>query len=226
MKNKDFETYKSRFITAIREVLNNAEPGSLDEAAFPAYSHPNPVVNHLFWKRIHTVINHIERSQPYESILDFGCGSGVMLPCLAQVSNRVIAVDVDLAPLKKVGEYITFAENISVYDARDPHNQKFPTASFDLVIALDVLEHVQDLEQTLRRLVSLLKPGGQVIVSGPTENLFYQVGRWLAGPEYSGDYHERTIGDIRAAFQPLGAVRRLRTLYPFLPLFEIFTVTR
>ncbi|HAX69509.1 MAG TPA: hypothetical protein DCY14_07890, partial [Anaerolineae bacterium] len=80
MKPSDFNTYKTRYRTAIRNVLAEVEKGRLDEAAFPAYSHPNPLINWLFWQRLRKVMDYIQRPTPYEKILDFGCGSGVMLP--------------------------------------------------------------------------------------------------------------------------------------------------
>ena len=72
-----------------------------------------------------------------------------------------------------------------------------PAASFDLIIALDVLEHVRDLPETIDQLLRLLRPGRELVVSGPTESMLYQFGRKLAGPEYSGEYHERGVAEIR-----------------------------
>jgi len=62
-----------------------------------------------------------------------------------------------------------------------------------------VLEHVRDLQGTLAALLRLLKACGQMIISGPTENAVYRLGRKLAGPEFSGDYHERRVERIRQA---------------------------
>jgi 2-polyprenyl-3-methyl-5-hydroxy-6-metoxy-1,4-benzoquinol methylase len=42
-----------------------------------------------------------------------------------------------------------------------------PTSSIDLILCLDVLEHLNNPWETLRRLGQLLKPGGQLIVSVP-----------------------------------------------------------
>jgi 2-polyprenyl-3-methyl-5-hydroxy-6-metoxy-1,4-benzoquinol methylase len=94
--------------------------------------------------------------------------------------------------------------------------------SFDLINALDVLEHVDDLPRTLSELLNLLKPGGRLVVSGPTENILYQMGRKLAGPEYSGDYHERGIAEIKRELARLAHVRQIATLYWPIPLFEVF----
>ena len=76
MKSAEFQEYRARYHAAIRNVLQESESGRLDEAGFPAYSHANPLINWLFWQRLHTAMNYIERYAPYEKVLDFGCGAG------------------------------------------------------------------------------------------------------------------------------------------------------
>ncbi len=222
VKPEEFQAYKDRYRSAIRSVLRDSERGRLDEAGFPAYSHRNPLINWLFWQRLHTAMQYIENHGPYGQILDFGCGSGVMLSFLSQHSQHVTAVDIDLVPLERVKKYIPLEENVLVLDATQTPISQLAPKSFDLINALDVLEHVADLPRTLTELLNLLKPGGQLVVSGPTENILYQIGRKLAGPEYSGDYHERGIGEIKRELDRLALVRQIATLYWPIPLFEVF----
>jgi 2-polyprenyl-3-methyl-5-hydroxy-6-metoxy-1,4-benzoquinol methylase len=223
MKSSEFNSYKARYRSAIRKLLSETEPGRLDEAGFPAYSHPNALINWLFWQRLRIAMAHIEKNAPYEKILDFGCGSGVMLPFLAQHSQHVTAVDIDLIPLERVRKHILLAANVEVLDANCIPISTLAPASFDIINALDVLEHVDDLSRTLSELIRLLKPGGQLIVSGPTESTPYQVGRKLAGPEYSGAYHERGIAEIKGELMQFAKIETIASLYPPMPLFEIFT---
>ena len=222
MRSSAFKAYKNRYRSAIRKVLAESEKGRLDEAGFPAYSHPNPLINWLFWQRLRTAMNYIAKRAPYERTLDFGCGSGVLLPFLAQHSKHVIALDVDLLPLARVAEHIPLAPNVEVVDADRMPLPRLRSGLFDLVSALDVLEHVDDLPRTLSELMRLLKPGGRLVVSGPTENLLYRMGRKLAGPEYSGDYHERGIAEIKRELSRLAQVEPIAALYGPVPLFEIF----
>jgi 2-polyprenyl-3-methyl-5-hydroxy-6-metoxy-1,4-benzoquinol methylase len=226
MKTTDFNSYKIRYRNAIRQVLAQAESGRLDEAAFPAYSHRNPIINWLFWQRLRKVMEHIQRPAVYERVFDFGCGSGVMLPYLSQISSQVIAMDVDILPLERVQAYIPLASNVEVKDASKSNISDLPANSFDLIIALDVLEHVKDLSRTLSELLALLKLGGQLIVSGPTENILYRLGRTVAGPEYSGAYHERGIAEIKNELTSIARIEPIATLYWPVPLFEIFTAKK
>ncbi len=226
MNSQTFNAYKTRYRNAIRQVLAESEKGRLDEAGFPAYSHRNAFINFLFWQRLRKVMEYIETPAPYENILDFGCGSGVMLPYLAQISKQVSAIDVDLIPLERVQKHIPLASNVKVLDATKTTHNDLSANSFDLIIALDVLEHVKDLPRTVNELFALLKPNGQLVVSGPTENILYQIGRKLAGPEYSGDYHERGIAEIKNDIARFAKIKPIATLYWYLPLFEVFSVTK
>jgi 2-polyprenyl-3-methyl-5-hydroxy-6-metoxy-1,4-benzoquinol methylase len=223
MDSSEFQAYKRRYRSAIRKVLAKSERGRLDEAGFPAYSHPNPLINWLFWQRLRVAMDHIAKNAPYKNILDFGCGSGVMLPFLSQNGEHITAIDLDLLPLEHVKDHIPLAGNVTVLDANQTSVSQLRGRSFDLIVALDVLEHVDDLPQTLSELFRLLEPGGQLVVSGPTENSLYQIGRRLAGSEYSGEYHERGIAEIKRELSRLARVEHIATLYPPVPLFEIFS---
>jgi len=226
MKDLDFNAYKSRFQRAIRETLKTAPPRSLDEAGFPAYSHPNPLINWLFWQRLRKTMTYIQGHVPYRKALDFGCGSGVMLPFLCQAAGQVTALDVDLAPFERMRSQLDFQTNLEVQDAKKVNLEERPAAQFDLIVALDVLEHVKDLESVLASLMRLLAPGGRLVVSGPTENIFYRIGRRLSGPEYTGSYHERGIGEVRQKLEAQVKVTRIATLYWPIRLFEIFAATK
>jgi 2-polyprenyl-3-methyl-5-hydroxy-6-metoxy-1,4-benzoquinol methylase len=222
MKNSEFNAYKTEFRAVIRKVLAESEQGRLDEAGFPAYSHLNPLINWLFWQRLRKVMNYIEADAPYEHILDFGCGSGVMLPFLCAIGARVTALDIDLLPFERVSRQRAFPTNLQTYDARETPLRELPKASFDLIIATDVLEHVDDLPGTLADMRNLLKRGGHIVISGPTENILYKIGRKLAGPEYSGDYHERGIPEVRELLGEQMQIIQIATLYWPVSLFEVF----
>jgi len=226
MRSSEFQDYKTRYRSAIRKVLEESERGRLDESGFPAYSHPNLLINWLFWKRLHIAINYIEKHAPYKTVLDFGCGSGVMLPFLSHCSQQITAIDIDLVPLGHLQQHIPLAANVRVLDANQVSLSHLTPKSFDLINALDVLEHVDDLAHTVGELLNLLKPGGRLVVSGPTENRLYRIGRKLAGPEFSGDYHERGIGEIRHELAQRAHVQPIATLYWPVPLFEIFVAQK
>ncbi len=222
MTNAEFNAYKSTFLTAIHSVLADSPPRSLDEAAFPAYAHSNPLISWLFWQRLKKTMDYIQRHAPYHAILDFGCGSGVMLPFLCQLADRVGAVDVDLVPFDRMRTKLDFPDNLDIYDANKVKLEDWPPATYDLITALDVLEHVPDLAGTVSSLLRLLNTSGRLVVSGPTENIFYKIGRRLSGPEYTGAYHARSINDIKWELGSQARIEFISSLYRPVPLFEIF----
>ena len=66
-----------------------------------------------------------------------------------------------------------------------------------------------------------LRAGGVLIVSGPTENRAYALGRWLAG--FSGDYHVRSIFDVE---DDVAKSKFARESLQQLPLFpRLFRIT-
>ena len=145
-----------------------------------------------------------------------------MLPFLCGISTRVTAMDIDLLPFERISHQRAFPANLEVHDAREVTLKDLPKESFDIIVAPDVLEHVEDLPGTLADMENLLTPGGQIVISGPTENILYKIGRKLAGPEYSGDYHERGILEVRNLLAERMEIIPIATLYWPVPLFEIF----
>ena len=64
----------------------------------------------------------------------------------------------------------------------------------DAIVAAEVLEHIEPLDDTLRLFESLLRPTGRLVVSLPTENRLYRLGRRLAG--FHGHYYESNAASI------------------------------
>jgi SAM-dependent methyltransferase len=115
---------------------------------------------------------------------------------------------------------------VEVLEERGDALRGIPDGSLDLALALDVLEHVPDLDHTVGELLRVVRPGGELIVTGPTENLFYKIGRRVAGPAYSGDYHVRDVMSIEAAMRRRARTQRLATLIPGVPLFRVLVAHR
>ena len=222
MTHTSYLDYKRTFVDAARKVLAGGGSEVLNEAAFPAYANPHPMISFLFWRRIFKVMRFLERRGPCQKILDFGTGSGVMLPFLGRMAQQVLAVDVDLSPFQKISDYLHFPQNVTAENIRQKPLASWSANTFDVILALDVLEHVSGLDDTVAELGRLLAPTGILVVSGPTESAFYKLGRRLAGREYSGDYHVRNIYDIRSALAKVVEVNTLATLYYPIPLFKLY----
>jgi len=207
-------TYRREYMGVFQEMLGGAPRGHFDEMALPSYTHPNPAMSWLFWKRLDTALQ-LAGDVSGRSILDFGCGGCTTFRHLHAKGCRISGVDpyaLDLASevCRRLGI------EASLYRSLEEMTPRI----YDVIFALDVLEHVEDLDGCLKDLLRFAGPGTAIIVSGPTENVFYKFGRWLAG--FSGHYHLTNIYDIESRFRQTGLVRdAARTLYPPVPLFRV-----
>jgi len=75
----------------------------------------------------------------------------------------------------------------------------FPDSRFDLVLALDIIEHVPDDLQALRELFRTLRPGGSLLVTVPALQML-----WSAHDVINGHYRRYTLGQLRAQVEIAG----------------------
>jgi SAM-dependent methyltransferase len=93
-------------------------------------------------------------------VLDIGAAQGRGLMALARLGHRPFGVEPDRDAIE-VARQLAAQEGVAI-DLREGVAEAipFPDASFDLVIATSVMEHVGDLELSLREIHRVLAPGG------------------------------------------------------------------
>jgi SAM-dependent methyltransferase len=101
-------------------------------------------------------------------VLDFGCGTGAMLPHLERYGT-VSAVDGD----ERAVEFCHRRGRAEVQHLPPGEPLPFATASFDLVTSFDVLEHIEDDVAALRELGRVLRPGGTAALAVPAFMLLW-----------------------------------------------------
>ena len=94
-------------------------------------------------------------------ILDVGCGTGANLEMLARFGD---AEGVDVSP-----EALTFCRERGLDNVRQGEAERLPFAddSFDLITALDLVEHLDDDAAGLREMRRVLRPGGRALLFVP-----------------------------------------------------------
>lgn len=125
-------------------------------------------------------------------ILDIGCGAGNMYHHLSRYGD-VIGVENHPAPVK-VGQERGYDIRLDDAGALD-----FPDASFDLVTALDVIEHNDDDVGILREAHRVLKPGGLVLISVPAFQWL-----WSFNDDINDHKRRYTAGDLEAKLRGVG----------------------
>jgi 2-polyprenyl-6-hydroxyphenyl methylase/3-demethylubiquinone-9 3-methyltransferase len=115
----------------------------------------------------HFNLNHGAR-KPFEGlrVLDIGCGGGLVSEPMTRLGASVTAVDASEANIKTA---MTHAEQGGLeIDFRAGTVEALienGEAPFDVVLNLEVVEHVADPDQFLKDCASLVKPGGLMIVA-------------------------------------------------------------
>ncbi len=169
-----------------------------------------------YWFRRHEVVYQELAPRCTDAVvLEAGCGEGYGADLLAGVARRVIAVDYDAGTAahaaRRYPRLDVARTNLVALPLRD--------GAIDVVVSLQVIEHLWEQERFLRECRRVLRPGGALLVSTPNRitfspgrdtplNPFHT--RELSGPELAGLV--RAAGFTDVAVQGLHHGTRLRTL--------------
>jgi ubiquinone/menaquinone biosynthesis C-methylase UbiE len=136
---------------------------------FDKYGSTNPVVRRLMAGFEGALAGMFATAAP-ESVLDVGCGEGVLtLRWAEQLGDRRI-VGIDLSDPKLEAQWATRQRPNLEYRAMRAEHLPFDDDEFDLAAAIEVLEHVPDPEHTLAEMARVARR--HVLVSVPREPLW------------------------------------------------------
>jgi 2-polyprenyl-6-hydroxyphenyl methylase/3-demethylubiquinone-9 3-methyltransferase len=99
------------------------------------------------------------------SLLDVGCGAGLASEAFARMGATVAGLDAAGEALEAARAHAAAGGLTIAYRDGTPEVLAAEGASFDAVVALEVIEHVEDRAAFLSALAALVKPGGQVFLS-------------------------------------------------------------
>lgn len=143
-----------------------------------------------------TVLNRYLRPRPGGAprrLLDVGCGTGTMLQYLARYGQPQ-GIDIDPAAVAFCRQRgVTAVQQVA------PGPLPFAAASFDLVTALDVLEHLDDDRAMIREVYRVLRPGGLFLLSVPAYRFL-----WGAQDEISAHRRRYVAAEIRERLTAAG----------------------
>jgi 2-polyprenyl-3-methyl-5-hydroxy-6-metoxy-1,4-benzoquinol methylase len=136
---------------------------------YDKYGSTNPVVRRLMDNFESTLAELFRQADP-QSLLDVGCGEGVLTHQWAQElgDRRVVGIDLDDPKLAAEWEKRD-APNLE-YRTMRAEDLPFRADEFDLVTAIEVLEHVPDPEHTVAEMARCA--GRHMLVSVPREPLW------------------------------------------------------
>jgi SAM-dependent methyltransferase len=154
---------------------------------------------------------------PGRTVLDLGCRSGAVTASFL-AGNRVTGLDVDASALAQAA-----ARGIVPVRASAEDPLPFDDASFDVVVAGELLEHVRDPHEVVRETRRVLRPGGTLVGSVPNAFRLQSRLAFLAGTPPEDDpthLHMYSPAQIRALLADFQGVEllfvggRFRRLHP------------
>jgi SAM-dependent methyltransferase len=143
--------------------------GTVTGNTYDKYGSTNPVVRRLMAGFERTLDGLLGQADP-QSVLDVGCGEGVLTQQWAQrlTGRRVVGIDLD-DPAIQAEWAKRQAPNLE-YRAMKAENLPFADGEFDLASAIEVLEHVPDPEHTVAEMARVAQRW--LLVSVPREPLW------------------------------------------------------
>lgn len=183
-----------------------------EETCVPSYCHRNWLAAGVSWLRLFEAADLAGRVKPNaQGALDFGASVGELAHI---VKPRIQHYDY----IEQNDEASTFLQS-RIQGANRRSLESAPAHFYDWVFAIDALEHNDNFAELLRALAEKLTPGGVLVLSGPTENALYRLGRRIAG--FEGGYHKTTIYEIEVAAAAI--LRRVQdtTIPPVVSLFRL-----
>ena len=141
--------------------------------------------------RAETVQSFVENGK-FARILDIGCGDGTISLQLLSKETSLTLLDISERMLWIARSRIPpeFSDNVEVVND-NLMNAQFETRPFDLIICIGVLAHTDSPTEFVARMVSLLKPGGTLILE--FTDSFHFMGRFF-----------RVVFAVWGLVQPIG----------------------
>ena len=131
------------------------------------HGHADPVLQSHRWRTVENSAAYLVPAlRPGLDVLDVGCGPGTITVDLAArvAPGRVTGIDVSADPLDEARAAAARAGMDVAFAVGDVYALDWPDASFDVVHAHQVLQHLTDPVAALREMARVCRPGGVLAV--------------------------------------------------------------
>ena len=97
------------------------------------------------------------------SVLDIGCGGGLVAEPIARMGARTSAIDASMKNIEVARLHANQSGLDITYRVSTAEKLASEKAQFDIVLALEIIEHVADIDLFVSSCTTLIKPGGLII---------------------------------------------------------------
>lgn len=98
-------------------------------------------------------------------LLDVGCGGGLLTEPMCRLGARVTGIDAAMETIRTADHHAKESGLAIQYRDALPEKLAGEGKQFDVVLTMEVVEHVSDLDGFLKACSTLVKPGGVMVVS-------------------------------------------------------------
>lgn len=137
--------------------IDNSFYEEYGERWYTAYDDPIALLRAENKIKVPWILSFLKDTQ-HKRVLDVGCGGGFLSNELALAGFKVTGVDLSPESLKVARAYDK--TNSVKYEVADAFHLLYDDESFDVVTAMDFLEHVEDPKGVVKEFSRVLKPGG------------------------------------------------------------------
>lgn len=159
-------------------------------------------------------LKRFEKKSPFQLALNLGTGEGDYDPMISAYSKNLIGCDINEHDIKFASLLNQDLEN-ATYQIENALDLSFSENHFDLIVSVDVMEHVGDPQKMTEEIGRVLKPGGMAFITFPQIHFpwsYDPINRFLSfftkkkisqgayafGHEYlvDGDLFKKWAGDV------------------------------
>jgi SAM-dependent methyltransferase len=153
---------------------------------------------HWWWRAreeyLARLLNRVIGPEGAGEIFDFGCGDGLFFPVLQRYTRDGLrGLEPDASLLNPSGPWFNRITTGAL--VADPSER----ARYGLIVALDVLEHLEHPQTAMAILRERLRPGGWFIATVPAFDAL-----WTAHDEFNHHYRRYRVSDIEALVRGSG----------------------
>jgi 2-polyprenyl-3-methyl-5-hydroxy-6-metoxy-1,4-benzoquinol methylase len=156
----------------------------------------------MYFGRIKTIIKTIAGfNRDFSQVLDIGGGLGLFSMNFKLNFPRSNVIILDKSLYKGIKEILTRYPTLKITDYVQEDIQeetRFDSNNYDLIFALDILEHVENPSIAIDEILRILKEDGFLFISVPTESILLTIVRRMIGTIKNIQVNPHWLGKVKS----------------------------